>query len=52
MFNDAKFTRAMAIIAAGMFATYSLFNPLFISWEDTLGVALGQARQHGAAALG
>ena len=39
--RQAKFTRAMAIIAAGMFATYSLFNPLFISWEATLGVALG-----------
>ena len=39
--RQARFTRSMAIIAAGMFATYSLFNPLFISWRDTLGVALG-----------
>jgi len=39
--RQAKFTRAMAIIAAGMFSTYSLFNPLFIGWHDTLGVALG-----------
>ena len=31
----------MAIIAAAMFATYSLFNPLFIAWEDVRGVALG-----------
>jgi class 3 adenylate cyclase len=39
--RQAKFTRAMAIIAAGLFATYSLFNPLFIGWQATLGVALG-----------
>ena len=39
--RQAKFTRAMAIIAAAMFATYSLFNPLFIAWDDVLGVALG-----------
>src|SRR5687768_3551393 len=39
--RQAKFTRAMAIIAAGMFATYSLFNPLFIGWEDTALIALG-----------
>lgn len=31
----------MAIIAAAMFATYSLFNPLFIGWDDVFGVALG-----------
>ena len=31
----------MAIIAAAMFATYSLFNPLFIGWDDVRGVALG-----------
>ena len=31
----------MAIIAAGMFVTYSLFNPLFIAWPDVLDVALG-----------
>ena len=31
----------MAIIAAAMFATYSLFNPLFISWDAVRGVALG-----------
>ena len=39
--RQARFTRAMAIIAAAMFATYSLFNPLFIAWEDVRGVALG-----------
>ena len=39
--RQARFTRAMAIIAAGMFVTYSLFNPLFIAWPDVLGVALG-----------
>ena len=39
--RQAKFTRAMAIIAAGMFATYSLFNPLFIGWDAVRGVALG-----------
>jgi len=39
--RQARFTRAMAIIAAAMFATYSLFNPLFISWDDVRGVALG-----------
>lgn len=31
----------MAIIAALMFVTYSLFNPLFVSWQVTAGVALG-----------
>ena len=41
--RQAKFTRAMAIIAAGMFVTYSLFNPLLIAWPDVLGVALGHA---------
>ena len=40
--RQAKFTRAMAIIAAAMFATYSLFNPLFIGWDAVRGVALGQ----------
>ena len=39
--RQAKFTRGMTIMAAGMFATYSLFNPLFISWEATAGIALG-----------
>ena len=39
--RQARFTRAMAIIAAAMFATYSLFNPLFIAWPAVLGVALG-----------
>ena len=39
--RQARFTRAMAIIAAGMFVTYSLFNPLFIAWPDVRGVALG-----------
>ena len=41
--RQARFTRAMAIIAAGMFVTYSLFNPLFIALPDALGVALGHA---------
>ena len=41
--RQARFTRAMAIIAAGMFVTYSLFNPLFIAWPDVLAVALGHA---------
>ena len=40
--RQAKFTRAMAIIAAAMFATYSLFNPLFIAWDAVRGIALGQ----------
>ena len=40
--RQAKFTRAMAIIAAAMFATYSLFNPLFIGWDAVRGIALGQ----------
>ncbi len=31
----------MAIIAAGMFSTYSLFNPLFIDWASVRGVAFG-----------
>ena len=39
--RQAKFTRGMTIVAAGMFATYSLFNPLFIGWEATAGIALG-----------
>lgn len=39
--RQTRFTRAMAIIAAGIFATYSLFNPLFIDWPDVRGVALG-----------
>ncbi len=39
--RQARFTRAMAIIAAAMFATYSLFNPLFIAWDAVRGVALG-----------
>ena len=39
--RQAKFTRAMAIIAAGMFSTYTLFNPLFITWSQTLAVAQG-----------
>ncbi|MFC4296302.1 adenylate/guanylate cyclase domain-containing protein [Novosphingobium tardum] len=39
--RQAKFTRGMAIIAAGMFLSYSLFNPLFISWHDTTQVAIG-----------
>ena len=39
--RQARFTRAMAIIAAAMFVTYSLFNPLFIAWPDARGVALG-----------
>jgi class 3 adenylate cyclase len=39
--RQAKFTRAMAIIAAGMFSTYTLFNPFFISWAQTFAVAQG-----------
>ena len=39
--RQARFTRTMAIIAAAMFVTYSLFNPLFIAWPDARGVALG-----------
>ena len=39
--RQAKFTRGMTIMAAGMFATYSLFNPMFISWEATAGIAAG-----------
>ncbi|HUQ12920.1 MAG TPA: hypothetical protein VM055_01430, partial [Novosphingobium sp.] len=37
--HQAKFTRALAIIAAGMFLTYTLFNPFFITWQQTLAVA-------------
>ena len=39
--RQAKFSRAMAIMAATMFATYSLVNPLFVGWDIVLGVALG-----------
>ncbi len=39
--RQARFTRPMAIIAAAMFATYSLFNPLFIGWAEVRGVAIG-----------
>ena len=39
--RQARFTRGMAIIAAGMFSTYTLFNPFFITWGQTFAVAQG-----------
>ena len=39
--RQARFTRAMVLIAAAMFGAYSLLHPLLIGWSDAVGVQLG-----------